>query len=57
MDELKYKLKGVDMLELVEQEMVSMWLHGDIEHILKEDEDEKVLLAIGTKCKSRLMVG
>ena len=39
MDEFKYRIKGVDMLELVEQEMVAMWLHGDIEHILKEDEE------------------
>jgi len=39
MDELKYRIKGVDMLELIEQEMVSMWLHGEIEHILKEDEE------------------
>tara|TARA_B100000287_G_scaffold35408_1_gene32625 strand:+ start:347 stop:541 length:195 start_codon:yes stop_codon:yes gene_type:complete len=39
MDELKYRVKGVDMLELIEQEMVAMWLHGEIEHILKEDEE------------------
>jgi uncharacterized protein YifE (UPF0438 family) len=39
MDEFKYRIKGVDMLELIEQEMVSMWLHGEIEHILKEDEE------------------
>ena len=39
MDEFKYRVKGVDMLELIEQEMVSMWLHGEIEHILKEDEE------------------
>ena len=39
MDEFKYRIKGVDMLELVEQEMVAMWLHGDIEHILKADEE------------------
>ena len=27
------------MLELIEQEMVSLWLDGEIEHILKEDEE------------------
>ncbi len=39
MDETKYRYKGVDMLELIEQEMVSLWLDGEIEHILKEDEE------------------
>ena len=39
MDEIKYKVKGVNMLELIEQEMVSMWLEGEIKHIIKEDEE------------------
>ena len=38
MEELIYKLNGVRMLDVVEEEMIQLWLRNDtIPYLLKED--------------------
>ena len=40
MEELIYKLNGVRMLDVVEEEMIQLWLRNDtIPYLLKEDEE------------------
>ena len=40
MEELIYKLNGVRMLDVVEEEMIQLWLRDDtIPYLLKEDEE------------------
>ena len=40
MEELIYKLNGVRMLDVVEEEMIQLWLRNDtITYLLKEDEE------------------
>ena len=40
MEELIYKLNGVRMLDVVEEEMIQLWLWNDtIPYLLKEDEE------------------
>ena len=40
MEELIYKLNGVKMLDVVEEEMIQLWLRNDtIPYLLKEDEE------------------
>ena len=43
MEELIYKLNGVRMLDVVEEEMIQLWLRNDtIPYLLKEDEEFEV---------------
>tara|TARA_B100001113_G_scaffold326297_1_gene299113 strand:+ start:130 stop:327 length:198 start_codon:yes stop_codon:yes gene_type:complete len=40
MEELIYKLNGVRMLDVVEEEMIQLWLRNDtIPYLLEEDEE------------------
>ena len=40
MEELIYKINGVRMLDVVEEEMIQLWLRNDtIPYLLKEDEE------------------
>jgi len=40
MDELLYKINGVKMLDVIEEEMIQLWLRTDtIPHLCKEDEE------------------
>ena len=40
MEELIYKLNGVRMLDVVEEEMIQLWLRNDtIPHLCREDEE------------------
>ena len=40
MEELIYKLNGVRMLDVVEEEMIQLWLrNATIPYLLKEDEE------------------
>ena len=40
MEELIYKLNGVRMLDVVDEEMIQLWLRNDtIPYLLKEDEE------------------
>ena len=39
MDDNRYKVKGVNILDIIEHEMVSLWLSAEIPEVLKEDEE------------------
>ena len=40
MDELLYKINGVKMLDVIEEEMIQLWLRNDtIPNLCKEDEE------------------
>lgn len=40
MDELLYRINGVNMLDVIEEEMIQLWLRNDtIPYLLKEDEE------------------
>ena len=40
MDELVYKINGVKMLDVIEEEMIQLWLRNDtIPHLCNEDEE------------------
>ena len=39
MDDNRYKVKGINILDIIETEMVSLWLSAEIPEVLKEDEE------------------
>ena len=39
MDDNRYKVKGINILDIIEHEMVSLWLSAEIPEVLKEDEE------------------
>ena len=39
MDDNRYRVKGVNILDIIENEMVSLWLSAEIPEVLKEDEE------------------
>ena len=39
MEDNRYKVKGVNILDIIEHEMVSLWLSAEIPEVLKEDEE------------------
>ena len=39
MDDNRYRVKGVNILDIIETEMVSLWLSAEIPEVLKEDEE------------------
>jgi len=39
MEDNRYKVKGINILDIIEHEMVSLWLSAEIPEVLKEDEE------------------
>ena len=39
MEDNRYKVKGINILDIIETEMVSLWLSAEIPEVLKEDEE------------------
>ena len=39
MDDNRYKIKGVNIIDIIETEMVMLWCTDEIPNLIKEDEE------------------
>ena len=39
MDDNRYRVKGIDIIDIIENEMVMLWCTDEIPKLIKEDEE------------------